>query len=153
MAKLKVLGGDFIEHPDSSYFMGAFTLWGWKEGVKKPVRVQLSARRDLADLRLKEHAEPMPVAATGVGGAISGAVIGALAGGAAGAVAGAITSGAARAAYAKHHNKAVRQGRQRFSVTFKDGRKLDAELDLRLVAALQNRLLRAQRTRPAKASG
>jgi hypothetical protein len=150
VAKLTVLGGDFVDHPESRYFMGAFTLWGWRAGETKPARMTFRARRDIADLRLKERGDAMPATAMGVGGAVKGALMGAVLGGPAGAVAGAIASGATHAAYANHHNKAARKGRQRFVVTFNDGRRLDAEMDLYLVSGLQNRLLRRRRNAARK---
>lgn len=145
MATLKIISGDFIEHSGSTYFMGAFTLWGWKQGETKPSQVQLTVGRDVADLKLKS-ADPMPVGAMGAGGALRGAVLGAMLGGSAGAVAGAITGAASSAASAKVYNGLTRKGRQRFSVTFADGRRLEAEMDIRIVAGMQNRLIRKRRT-------
>lgn len=144
MARLRVLGGDFVEHPGSNYFMGEFTLWGWKEGQTKPVRVRLRAKRDVAEVKLK-GSDAIPANAMGASGAVKGAVMGAAVGGPVGAVAGAIVGGAASVASAKTYNALKRNGLQRFTVTFGDGRKLEAEMDVRMVAALQNRLLRRRK--------
>lgn len=144
MARIRVLGGDFVEHPSSSYFMGEFTLWGWKEGQTKPLRMQFRVRKDVADVQLRSS-DAMPTGAQGISGAARGALVGASLGGPVGAVAGAIVGGTSSAAAAKMFNKAQRGNRQRFVVTFNDGRKLEAEMDVRIVAGLQNRLVRKMR--------
>jgi hypothetical protein len=142
MAMLRVLGGDFVQHPQSSYFMGEFTLWGWKEGKNQPVRMQINADREVANITLRANSGDVPAAAAGSYGLIQGAIAGAAMGGVLGAIGGAIFGAATTAADVEAHNKKKRNGRQRFLVTFTDGRELEAEMELALVSGLQDRLLR-----------
>lgn len=125
MARLKVLGGDFLDHEESLYFWGGFQLFEAQPN-QKPRSVTLNID-DAVQLKVHTPEGGMSVAGRSASGIAKGVVVGGLAAGPVGALAGAALGAASGAAAAKIANK-IAKGPRRFLVRFKDGRKLEAEL-------------------------
>ena len=125
MGNLKVIGGDFVEHPETGYGWGRLTVYGWKQGEKSPSRFSLVVADEAKDFKLKtSNVAWTPGSAAG--GAAKGAVSG-LGNGPLGIIGGAVLGAIIGAADAESKNEKSRGDNQRFEIVFADGRSLTAE--------------------------
>ena len=150
MAKIRVVGGDFVDHPESTYFWGSFTLYGWKQGQTKISAFVLSVDEHVVEVRLKSSNVVSP-AGSATAGAARGAVLG-LGGGPLGVVGGLVIGALLAGAVAQAQNEEARADRQRVEILFVDGRKLLAVADLRTVAGLQDKVMKARKKKPLTVS-
>lgn len=106
-------------------------------------RVYLSLAEHALDLRVRKH-DPVSPLGAGVGGALRGAAIGAILGGRVGAVGGAILGASASIKGAQRTNRALKGAQQSFVVKFREGYRLEGEMDSHLLAQAQLRFLRSR---------
>lgn len=128
MAKLTVVGGDFAQDERTTYFMGSFTLFPSEVPDSASQAIKLGIE-DIAELKIHGGGVLMTTAKA-ISGVVSGAIVGGASGGVGSAVLGAAAGGAGSAAGAgMAHNMRSKGRAKRFTVRFKDGRVLRAELD------------------------
>ncbi len=138
MARLTDVAGDFRGEGRSTYFMGAFRL---RTADGRAARYNVS--KDMTDFGIPGLNEAMG----GLGGAIRGASQGGAVMGVGGAIVGGLAGAIGGVNKTKLADAYLRDGRKRFWIKFSDGRRLEAEMEGAIVAALRRRVQRVRRSR------
>lgn len=141
MGNLRVIEGDFVQHPETGYGWGRLTVYGWKQGEKSPSRFSLVVADETAAFKLK-GSEAISTGGATAQGAAQGAISG-LGGGPIGIVSGVVIGAIIGAAAAESHNEKIRGDNQRFELTFADGKRLVAEGHVRVVMEIQEKAMQA----------